>query len=93
MVGGAPYCCELLLQDHATIGMRGSHRTDLTNHLICCGALLLCIYFIHIFVLKKNTLALRVLVVMVTGMTDENGWQEIHQVTHTQTHNQENYLH
>uniref|UniRef100_A0A673A433 SH3 and multiple ankyrin repeat domains protein 3 n=1 Tax=Sphaeramia orbicularis TaxID=375764 RepID=A0A673A433_9TELE len=32
MVGGAPYCCELLLQDHATI-----------------------------------------------GMTDENGWQEIHQ--------------
>lgn len=21
MVGGAPYCCELLLQDHATIGM------------------------------------------------------------------------
>ncbi|XP_016518060.1 SH3 and multiple ankyrin repeat domains protein 3 isoform X1 [Poecilia formosa] len=32
MVGGAPYCCELLLQDHATI-----------------------------------------------GITDENGWQEIHQ--------------
>ncbi|XP_047430851.1 SH3 and multiple ankyrin repeat domains protein 3 isoform X5 [Mugil cephalus] len=32
MVGGAPYCCELLLQDHASI-----------------------------------------------GMTDENGWQEIHQ--------------
>ncbi|CAL8324399.1 unnamed protein product [Lota lota] len=32
MVGGAPFCCELLLQDHATI-----------------------------------------------GMTDENGWQEIHQ--------------
>ncbi|XP_061617276.1 SH3 and multiple ankyrin repeat domains protein 3 isoform X1 [Phyllopteryx taeniolatus] len=32
MVGGAPYCCELLLQDHATL-----------------------------------------------GMTDENGWQEIHQ--------------
>ncbi|KAM4614661.1 SH3 and multiple ankyrin repeat domains protein 3 [Polymixia lowei] len=32
MVGGAPYCCELLLQDHATI-----------------------------------------------GLTDENGWQEIHQ--------------
>uniref|UniRef100_H3CB10 SH3 and multiple ankyrin repeat domains protein 3 n=1 Tax=Tetraodon nigroviridis TaxID=99883 RepID=H3CB10_TETNG len=32
IVGGAPYCCELLLQDHATI-----------------------------------------------GMTDENGWQEIHQ--------------
>lgn len=30
----------------------------------------------------------RFLVVMVTGMTDENGWQEIHQVrdTHTHTH-------
>lgn len=49
--------------------------------------------FYSYFCVKKNTLALRVLVVMVTGMTDENGWQEIHQVTHTHTHNQENYLH
>jgi SH3/ankyrin repeat-containing protein len=39
MVGGDPYCCELLLHEHAVI-----------------------------------------------GSTDENGWQEIHQVKHTQTH-------
>ena len=31
---------------------------------------------------EKNT-AERIVVVMVSGMTDENGWQEIHQVTHT----------
>lgn len=36
MVGGDPYCCELLLHDHAQV-----------------------------------------------GCVDENGWQEIHQVTHT----------
>lgn len=34
---------------------------------------------------EKNTLSLRVLVSMVTGITDENGWQEIHQVTNTHT--------
>lgn len=39
MVGGDPYCCELLLHDHALVG---------------------CI--------------------------DENGWQEIHQVVHLNTH-------
>ena len=39
MVGGDPYCCELLLHEHAVI-----------------------------------------------GSTDENGWQEIHQVKHTPTH-------
>lgn len=39
MVGGDPYCCELLLHDHAQV-----------------------------------------------GCVDENGWQEIHQVMHTDTH-------
>lgn len=39
MVGGDPYCCELLLHDHAQV-----------------------------------------------GCVDENGWQEIHQVIHTHTH-------
>lgn len=39
MIGGDPYCCELLLYDHAQL-----------------------------------------------GYSDENGWQEIHQVTRTRTH-------
>lgn len=39
MVGGDPYCCELLLHDHAQV-----------------------------------------------GCVDENGWQEIHQVLHSDTH-------
>ena len=39
MVGGDPYCCELLLYDHAQL-----------------------------------------------GYSDENGWQEIHQVAHVQTY-------
>lgn len=41
MVGGDPYCCELLLHDHAQV-----------------------------------------------GCVDENGWQEIHQVIHTDKHTQ-----
>lgn len=93
MVGGAPYCCELLLQDHATIGMRGSHRTDLTNHLICCGALLLFIYFIHIFVLKKHFSTKSI---CCHGYRDDR-WERVagnpSGDTHTHTHNQENYLH
>lgn len=35
---------------------------------------------------KKHFTAETIVVVMVAGMTDENGWQEIHQVTHTHAH-------
>lgn len=35
---------------------------------------------------KKHFSAETIVVVMVAGMTDENGWQEIHQVTHTHMH-------
>ena len=33
MVGGAPYCCELLLQDHAAIGTEGEQILNLIIHL------------------------------------------------------------
>lgn len=35
--------------------------------------------------MKKHFSNEQFLVVMVTGMTDENGWQEIHQVRDTHT--------
>ena len=39
MVGGAPYCCELLLQDHATIGTearRANPAVIIHCHLCVC---------------------------------------------------------
>lgn len=42
--------------------------------------------FGRLICLRHKLLTAEVIVVaMVTGMTDENGWQEIHQVSHTQT--------
>uniref|UniRef100_A0A4W6D0B1 SH3 and multiple ankyrin repeat domains 3 n=1 Tax=Lates calcarifer TaxID=8187 RepID=A0A4W6D0B1_LATCA len=35
MVGGAPYCCELLLQDHATIGMKAEKGQSSCCACVC----------------------------------------------------------